>query len=118
MATDALFTQTIIQWINQYIIQYDFLSIITIPPGISSAFTPGSITSLTKWLHAINNFDCLDNHQYSAWREFILRYETDVEIESNDWLKGTFLQWWNQICKVFLLITVVLSPCSASSSSI
>ncbi len=91
-ATDALSSQTIIQGINQYIIQYDFLSIIMIPHGISSAFTPASITSLTKWLHAIDNFDRLKDHQYLAWQEFILHHGTDVEIESNDWLEGTSLQ--------------------------
>jgi hypothetical protein len=69
-----------------------FLSIIMIPHRITSAFTPASITSLTKWLHAINNFDHLEVHQYLAWQVFILRHGTDIEIESNDWLKGTVLQ--------------------------
>ena len=92
VATDALSSQTIIQGINRYIIQYDFLSIIMIPHGISSVFTPASITSSTKWLHAINDFDRLEDHQYSAWQEFILRHGIDVEIESNDWLEGTLLQ--------------------------
>jgi hypothetical protein len=126
VATDALSSQTIIQGINWYIIQYDFLSIIMIPHGISSPFTPARITSLTKWLHAINNFDRLKDHQCLAWQEFILRHGTDVEIKSNDWLEElSFSLWrlpfvlrWNQICKVFLLITVVPSPCSASSSSV
>jgi hypothetical protein len=92
MATDALSSHTIFQGINWYLIQYDFLSIIMIPHGISSAFTPASITSLTKWLHAINDFDRLNDHQYIAWQEFILCHGTDVKIESNDWLKGTLLQ--------------------------
>ncbi len=92
VATDALSSQTIIQGINWYIIQYEFLSIIMIPHGISSAFTPASITSLTKWLHAINNFDRLNNHHYLAWQEFILRHGTDVEFKGNDWLAGTLLQ--------------------------
>jgi hypothetical protein len=92
VATDALSSQTIIQGINRYIIQYDFLSIIMIPHGISSAFTPASNTSSTKLLHAINNFNRLEDHQYSAWQEFILHHGTDVEIKSNDWLKGTLFQ--------------------------
>jgi hypothetical protein len=92
MATDALSSQTIIQGINWYIIQYDFLSIIMIPHGILSVFTPASITSSTKWLHAINNFDCLKDHQYLAWQEIILHHGTDVEVKSNDWLEGTLLQ--------------------------
>jgi hypothetical protein len=91
VATDALSTQTIIQGIKQYIKQYDFVSIIMIPQGISLAFTPACINSSTKWLHAINDFDRLDDHQYSAWQEFILRHGTAVEIESDDWLEGTLL---------------------------
>jgi hypothetical protein len=60
--------------------------------GISSASTPASITSSTKWLHAINNFNCLKDHQCLAWQEFILHHGTDVEIKSDDWLEGTLLQ--------------------------
>jgi hypothetical protein len=63
-----------------------------IPRGISSAFTPVSITSLTKWLYAIDDIDHLEDPQYLAWQEFILRHRTDVEIKSNDWLEGTLLQ--------------------------
>ena len=63
-----------------------------IPHGISSALTPASITSLTKWLHAIDDFNRLKDHQYLAWQEFILRHRTDVEIKSNDWLEETLLQ--------------------------
>jgi hypothetical protein len=92
LATDALSSQTFILGINRYIIQYDFLSIIMIPHGISSAFTPASITSSTKWLHAIDDFNRLEDPQYSAWQEFILRFGTDVEIEIDDWLEGTLLQ--------------------------
>ncbi len=62
-----------------------------IPHRISSAFTPASITSSTKWLRAINDFDCLEDHQCLAWQKFILHHGTDVEIESDDWLRGTLL---------------------------
>jgi hypothetical protein len=91
VATDALSTQTIIQGMNRYIKQYDFLSIIMIPQSMSLAFTPACINSSTKWLHAINDFDRLEDHQYSAWQEFILHHGTSVEVESDDWLEGTLL---------------------------
>jgi hypothetical protein len=91
VATNALSTQTILQGINRYITQYDFTSIIMIPQGMSSAFTPACINSSTKWLHAIDDFDRIEDHQYSAWQEFILRNGTAVEIESDDWLEGTLL---------------------------
>jgi hypothetical protein len=49
VATNALSTQTILQGINRYITQYDFTSIIMIPQGMSSAFTPACINSSTKY---------------------------------------------------------------------
>jgi hypothetical protein len=55
------------------------------------AFTPACINSSTKWLHAINNFNQLDDHQYSAWQEFILCHGKAIEIESDNWLEGTLL---------------------------
>jgi hypothetical protein len=62
-----------------------------IPQGISSSFTPTCITSSTVWLHAIDDFDRLEDHHYSAWQEFILRHGTPVEIENDEWLEGTLL---------------------------
>ncbi len=62
-----------------------------IPQGMSSTFTPACINPSTKWLHAIDDFDCLEDHQYSAWQEFIFQYGTAVEIKSDEWLEGTLL---------------------------
>jgi hypothetical protein len=91
VATNALSTQTILQSINRYITQYDFTSIIMFPQDMSSVFTPACINLSTKWLHAIDNFDCLEDHQYSAWQEFILQHGTAVEVESDEWLEGSLL---------------------------
>ncbi len=46
------------------------------------------------------------------------RVMTDLKELSFSLWRLPFVLRWNQICKVFLLITVVPSPCSASSSSI
>ncbi len=92
VASNALSSQTILQGIKQYVQQYDMLSIVKIPQGISAKkFTPTNITPLTKWLSAIDDYDQLEDYQYAAWQEFILRHGTDIEIESNDWLKSTLL---------------------------
>jgi hypothetical protein len=91
VAADVLSTQTIFQGLKRYITQYDFTSIILIPQGMSSRFTPQDITSSTVWLHAIDDFVRLEDHHYSAWQEFILRHGTPVEIESDEWLEGTLL---------------------------
>jgi hypothetical protein len=66
-------------------------SIIMIPKGVSSLFTPPSITSTMVWLDAIKDYDKLEDSNYSAWQEFILHHGSDVEIESDSWLEGTLL---------------------------
>jgi hypothetical protein len=68
IANDALSSQTILQGIKQYVKQYDMLSIIKIPQGISAKkFTPTNITPSTKWLSAIDDYDQIDDYQYAAW---------------------------------------------------
>jgi hypothetical protein len=91
VASNALFSQTIMQEIKQYVLQYDMVSLILLPHGISSAFSPAHITLSTRWLNAIDDYDVLEDYQYAAWQELILRHGTDVKIKSNDWLKVTIL---------------------------
>ncbi len=71
VASDALSYQTIMQGIKRYVVQYDMTSIIMIPKGVSSLFTPTSITSTTVWLDAIKDYDKLEDSNNSAWQEFI-----------------------------------------------
>ncbi len=91
VASDALSSQIIMQGIKQYVVQDDMTSIIMIPKGVSSLFTPTSITSTTVWLDAIKDYDKLKDSNYSAWQEFILHHGLDVKIESDSWLEGTLL---------------------------
>jgi hypothetical protein len=79
------------QGIKQYVLQYDMVSLILLPHGISSEFSPAYITLSTRWLDAIDDYDVLEDYQYVAWQEFILHHGTNVEIENDDWLKGTLL---------------------------
>jgi hypothetical protein len=62
-----------------------------IPKGVSSLFTPTSITSTMVWLDAIEDYDKLGDRNYSAWQEFILHHGLDVKIESDSWLEGNLL---------------------------
>ncbi len=91
VASDTLASQTIMQGIKQYVVQYDMTSIIMIPKGVSPLFTPTSLTSTTVWLDAIKDYDKLEDSNYSAWQEFILRHGSDDKIESDSWLEGTLL---------------------------
>ncbi len=64
MASNALSSQTIMQGIKRYVVQYNMTSIIMIPKGVSSLFTPTSITSITVWLDAIEDYDKLKDSNY------------------------------------------------------
>ncbi len=97
-----------------------------IPQGMSLAFTPSCINSSTKWLHAIDNFNRFEDHQYSAGRNsscamaWLLksRVTTGLKKLSSSLWKWLFILKSNLIARVFLQIIVVPSPCSASSSNI
>ncbi len=79
------------QGVKRYVVQYDMTSIIMIPKGVSSLFTPPSLTSTMVWLDAIEDYHKLEDSNYSARQEFILRHGLDVKIESDSWLEGTLL---------------------------
>ncbi len=55
VASDAISSQTIMNGIKRYVVQYDMTSIIMIPKGISSQLTPASITPTTVWLNGIED---------------------------------------------------------------
>jgi hypothetical protein len=45
----------------------------------------------TKFFNAIEDWQQLDNKKYFKWQEFIMRYGTTNELESNSWLEDTLL---------------------------
>jgi hypothetical protein len=40
-------------------------------------------------LYAIDDYDKIDDSLYCKWQEFINRHGSEVELESNSWLKDT-----------------------------
>jgi hypothetical protein len=46
---------------------------------------------VTIRLNGIDDYDKLEDRNYSAWQEFILHHGSDVEVESDAWLEGTLL---------------------------
>ncbi len=91
VASDAISSQTIMNGIKRYVVQYDMTSIIMIPKGVSSQSTPASITPTTVWMNGIEDYDKIEDSNYAIWQEFILRHGSDVEVESDAWLEGTLL---------------------------
>ncbi len=90
-ASEAISSQTIMNGIKRYVVQYDMTSIIMIPKGVSSQSTPASITPTTVWMNGIEDYDKIEDSNYAIWQEFILCHGSDVEVESDAWLEGTLL---------------------------
>jgi hypothetical protein len=91
VASNTLFSQTIMQGIKRYIIQYNMTIIIMIPMGASLLSTPASINYAMDWLNDIDDYEKLDDNNFAVWQEFILHHGSDVAIESDAWLEGTLL---------------------------
>jgi hypothetical protein len=52
---------------------------------------PLLVKNATKFLNAIKDWQHLNDKKYFEWQEFIVRYGTTNELESNSWLEDTLL---------------------------
>jgi hypothetical protein len=90
IAADALAWQSHLQNIRKFCVQYDMVSLLQIPTGVD--FTkPERVASATRFKDAINNWSSLEDETYFKWQEFIRRFGSPVEIESDSWLHDTLL---------------------------
>lgn len=85
VAEDAISWQTILHSINRFILQYDMTSLMMIPQGVDLS-KPNEVAKAMQFKHAIVAYQELGDEDYYSWQEFILRFGTDVEIESDNWL--------------------------------
>ena len=88
VAADALAWQSHLQTIRKFCVQYDMTSILHIPTGVNFS-KPELVASATKFKHAIDDWSALDDDDYHKWQEFIRRYGSQVELESDSWLDDT-----------------------------
>jgi len=88
VATDALSWQTHLQNIHKYCVQYDMLSILSIPVGVDYS-DPNNVLTHTEYKDAIEDWQELDDDDYFKWQEFLLRYSSVTEVESDAWLEDT-----------------------------
>jgi hypothetical protein len=74
--------------IKRYAIQYNMMLLLKIPQV--SVMSPENIfKSCTVMLDAIDDYDKIDDFLYCKWQEFINPYGSEVELESDSWLKDT-----------------------------
>jgi hypothetical protein len=88
VASNALSSQTIMNGIKQYAIQYNMMLLLKIPQV--SVMSPENIfKSCMVMLNSIDDYDKIDDFDYCKWQEFINHHGSEVELESNSWLKDT-----------------------------
>jgi hypothetical protein len=101
VASNALSSQTIMNGIKQYAIQYDMMLLLKIPQV--SVISPENIfKSCTVMLDAIDDYDKIDDSLYCKWQEFINHRGSEVELESDSWLEVTLhlsmeLTLWSEV---------------------
>jgi len=85
VAEDAISWQTILHSIRNFVMQYDMMSLIMIPQGVDLS-KPQQVAKANNFKDAIVDWQDLQDVDYFAWQEFVLRNSTEVEIESDNWL--------------------------------
>ena len=75
VATDALSWQAHLQNIRKYCVQYDMLSILSIPIGVDYS-NPSNVLTHSEYKDAIENWRDLDDDDYYNWQEFLLQYSS------------------------------------------
>jgi hypothetical protein len=85
VAEDAISWQTILHSIRTFVLQYDMASIIMIPQDVDHS-KPQQVAKANNFKDAIVDWRDLQDADYFAWQEFVLRNSTEVEIESDNWL--------------------------------
>jgi hypothetical protein len=89
VAAEAISSQTILNAIHRFCIQYDMEPIIKIPVKIDLS-NPLNVKN-SKTRNAIEDWQQLEDKDYYEWQEFILTYGAAAELESNNWLEDTLL---------------------------
>jgi hypothetical protein len=85
IAADILSWQTTFKSIHHFCSQYNMPSLIMIPQDVQLS-KPHLVAKATVFKDAIRNWQDVDNQDYFLWQEFILRFGTAIEIESDNWL--------------------------------
>ena len=89
VAAEAISSQTILNAIHRFCIQYDMEPIIKIPVKIDLS-NPLNVKN-SKTRNAIEDWQQIEDKDYYEWQEFILTYGAATELESNNWLEDTLL---------------------------
>jgi uncharacterized protein (DUF2267 family) len=90
IASKAISNQAIMNSIHRICIQYDMEIHLKIPADVDLS-QPLLVKKATKFFNTIEGWQQRDDKKYFEWQEFIMRYGTTNELESNSWLEDTLL---------------------------
>jgi hypothetical protein len=85
VVADALSWQTTLKSISRFCQQYDMTSLLKIPHRVDFSQAQ-QVAKALSFKDAIDDWQEHDDKMYFQWQEFILKYSTAIEIESNNWL--------------------------------
>jgi hypothetical protein len=85
IAADALSWQTTLKSICCFCSQYDMTSLIMISHDVQLS-TPHLVAKAMVFKDTIRHWQDMEDQNYFLWQEFILRFGTAIEIESDNWL--------------------------------
>jgi hypothetical protein len=90
IAADALSWQSSLKNICTFYTQYDMVSLLLIPQDIDLS-KPHLVAKARHFKDAIVDWHSLDDNHYFEWQEFLLRYGSNEETTSNNWLGEVLL---------------------------
>jgi hypothetical protein len=90
VAADALSWQSSLKNICTFCTQYDMVSLLLIPQDVDLS-KPHLVAKARHFKDAIEDWHSLDDNHYFEWQEFLLRYGSNEETTSDNWLEEVLL---------------------------